>query len=117
MCTKNPQPCLQEIVELAKKGKSNVIEIIFFNYLLAILLIRIATVGFQGDTGIPDITDTGISQHDFCMRTVTDVNSQQSSLPNLELEQLRGITPPITYRELAKIKKKTWLKSRFRCGL
>jgi hypothetical protein len=77
MCTKNPQPCLQEIVELAKKGKSNVIEIIFFNYLLAILLIRIATVGFQGDTGIPDITDTGdtgISQHDFCMRTVTDVN-------------------------------------------
>ena len=107
-------------MNLQKKGKSNVIEIIFLNYLLPILLIRIATVGFQGDTGIPDITDTGdtgISQHDFCMRTVTDVNSQQSSLPNLELEQLRGITPPITYRELAKIKKKTWLKSRFRCGL
>jgi hypothetical protein len=81
-------------MNLQKKGKSNVIEIIFLNYLLPILLIRIATVGFQGDTGDNGITgyrgyrdtgyngylgyritgDTGISQHDFCMRTVTDVN-------------------------------------------
>ncbi len=66
MCTKYPQPCLQEIDELAKKEKSNVIAIIFLNYLIHILLIRIATVGFQ--------RYTAISHHDFCMRTVTDVN-------------------------------------------